>query len=403
MAMRIVHIEDIFYPEAGYQVNILSKYEVKEGHEVFIVTCPMEFWDEQRKEFWGDGNIDVRDQKYEQEAGAKVIRYPAIIKYSSRVLYKKGFYKFIRSLKPDILFIHAESSFVTLEYLLKIKKNEFPIVMDSHSLEMAAHNRFRHIFYSIYRKIFAPIIRKQELYVIRTQDDDFIINQMGIPACQSPFISFGSDLTVFHPDRIIYDSMRKTEGIDKKAFVVIVTGKLTDGKGGKLLAEAFEKRISDKRDIVLITVGTPTSDPYGELVSKILSRSENQVIRVPTQKYYDLARYYQCADLAVFARECSLSFFDAQACGLPVVFESNTVNEQRASYHNALVFSAGDKKSLREKVRYFAEMSEEEYQLYSDSARKFVEKYYNYETICKEYTRLMEHAVNKFHARKKRG
>ena len=48
-------------------------------------------------------------------------------------------------------------------------------------------------------------------------------------------------------------------------------------------------------------------------------------------------------------------------------------------------------------------MSEEEYQLYSDSARKFVEKYYNYETICKEYTRLMEHAVNKFHARKKRG
>lgn len=40
--MRIVHIEDFFHPNAGYQINILPKYMVKQGHSVTIVTSEME-------------------------------------------------------------------------------------------------------------------------------------------------------------------------------------------------------------------------------------------------------------------------------------------------------------------------------------------------------------------------
>ena len=40
--MRIVQIEDFFHPNAGYQVNILSKYFSKAGHDVTIVTAELE-------------------------------------------------------------------------------------------------------------------------------------------------------------------------------------------------------------------------------------------------------------------------------------------------------------------------------------------------------------------------
>ena len=40
--MRFVHIEDFFHPNAGYQVNLLSKLQVKQGHEVIIITAELD-------------------------------------------------------------------------------------------------------------------------------------------------------------------------------------------------------------------------------------------------------------------------------------------------------------------------------------------------------------------------
>ena len=36
--MRIIHIEDFFLSDTGYQINIIPKYQVIQGHEVYIVT-----------------------------------------------------------------------------------------------------------------------------------------------------------------------------------------------------------------------------------------------------------------------------------------------------------------------------------------------------------------------------
>ncbi len=394
--MRIVHVEDIFYPEAGYQVNILAKCEAMEGHEVYIITCPMEFWDEQRKAFWGVENIEARDKQYEQESGVKVIRFPAYRKYSSRIIYKKGFSKFIDSLKPDILFIHAESSVVTFQYLIKLKKLKYPIILDSHSLEMAACNKLRKPFYAAYKKLFTPIIRKYQLKIIRTQDDDFLMRRLGIPEELAPFISFGSDTTIFHPDDDVKRKLRDELGIRQDAFVIVNTGKLTPAKGGSLFAEAVKKKFDTSREVVVITVGSPTSDSYGESVSNMLAESENRVIRIPTQRYYNLAKYYQVSDLCVFAKECSLSFYDAQACGLPVIVEDNGVNMARVTHHNGVAFHAGEVESLIEAIQKFIRMKPEAYEEYSNNSVNFIHEKYDYRYISIQYTKLMEDEVRRF-------
>ena len=385
-----------FYPEAGYQVNLLARYEVFEGHEVYIVTSPMEFWEDHRKEFWGDSQIENRDKRFEEETGAKILRFPVKRIISSRMLYKKGYRETISRLNPDILFLHSESSISTMRYLLTYNKNEFPIIIDSHMLEMASRNRFRKFFYLFYRQIFARIIKNNRIVVIRTQDDDFISKKLGVPLKQAPFISFGSDLATFHPDYNIKLEMREKLRISKDAFITIVTGKLTNSKGGLLLAAAFRNKFDTEREMVIITIGTPTNDEYGQKVTELLSSSLNKVIRIPTQKYYDLAKYYQCSDISVFARECSLSFYDAQACGLPVVVEDNNINKSRVSYQNGKIFDSGNVEELRRAILYFANLPKEDFMQYSKNAVKLIRDCYDYKAISEEYSEVMKDAIKDF-------
>jgi len=61
----------------------------------------------------------------------------------------------------------------------------------------------------------------------------------------------------------------------------------------------------------VLVVGNSPDSEYGNLVEDTFRRSENRVIRFPTQKYTELPRFYQVADLAVFPKQCSLSFYDA--------------------------------------------------------------------------------------------
>ena len=55
--MKIVNVEDFFHPDAGYQINILSKYHVALGHDVTIITAQMEKVPVTLTSFFGRENI----------------------------------------------------------------------------------------------------------------------------------------------------------------------------------------------------------------------------------------------------------------------------------------------------------------------------------------------------------
>ena len=40
--MKIVQLEDFFHPDAGYKINILSKYFARMGHETVILTAGLD-------------------------------------------------------------------------------------------------------------------------------------------------------------------------------------------------------------------------------------------------------------------------------------------------------------------------------------------------------------------------
>lgn len=72
--MRILQIEDFFHPDAGYQVNVLSKYLTKAGHEVIILTSEMLKVPESLTSFFGRSDLEEKDREFERCNKVKIVR-----------------------------------------------------------------------------------------------------------------------------------------------------------------------------------------------------------------------------------------------------------------------------------------------------------------------------------------
>lgn len=387
--MRIVYICDFFHPDAGYHPNLLSKYWTRFGHEVYMLTSELERMPASLTHFFDCRDIQAKDLKFEREYGVKIIRCPIYRFVSGRSIYKKQIFREIRRLDPDVVYVNGNDTLIGMQLTATYKIHPFGLVMDSHMLDMASTNRFKNLYRAFYRHTLARQIIRNDIPVIRAQNDDYVQRHLGIPLERCPWISFGSDMLLFHPDEAHKAELRRESGIAPDAFVVLYAGKVNKTKGLDLFAQAVQKKFSADRNVCVVVVGS-TEGEEGARLEEAFQRSENPLVRFPTQKYTDLPRFYQMADLAVFPRQCSLSFFDVQACGLPVVFEDNNINVDRSRAHNAVVFPAGDAEGLRTGIETFLRMGDAELAAYRQNAVAYVKAAYNYEDKAREYLPYLE-------------
>lgn len=393
--MKIVEIEDFFHPNAGYQINILSKYFVRYGHEVTIVTASADRVPEHLAAFFGADGIEAYDREYTRVTGVNIIRLPIYGFFSGRALFTDQLKKTVDRLKPDILYAHGNDTASAMQFIAGLGHLPYAFVTDSHMLGMASVNRFNKLFHWFYRNVFTPKLVKYQIPVIRTQNDPYVEKELGIPLSQAPWISYGSDTMLFHPDREAKRAFRTANSIAEDAFVILYAGKLDESKGGKLLAEALREPLKTDRAVVFLVVGN-TSGSYGAEVETLFQTSKNRVLRFPTQRYADLAPFYQAADLAVFPRQCSLSFYDVQACGLPVVLEDNTINLERCGHENGWVFSAGSEKDLRRKLENAVNLEPQRYAVVQHNSEHFILESYNYDVKAREYEKILLQTLDAF-------
>lgn len=394
--MRIVHWDEMFHPTFGYQINVLAKYQAMQGNEVIILTGEHP---ENHPTFKGlyECDVEEKDREYSEKYNVKIIRLPIYRVVSGMVLYKPGFIKSIKDLKPDVLMCHTNDTISGMIIAWSYKRLKMPIVFDNHMLEMAAVNPLHKLFTTFFKYTTTPLIKKNGWTVIRTQDDPYVYEAYGIPLNQAPFISFGSDMTIFHPDLDARNKFRHENSINDEAFVIVYTGKLSEGKGGMLMAEALKNKFDTNKEVVCVIVGTARSD-YEQQVEKIFQESENRIIRFEAQNYLDLPKFYQAGDLFLIAKQCSLSFYDAQACGLPVVAEDNKVNVDRVSHNNGFSFHSDDVIDFRKAIQKCINMNAKEYEKMKHSANMFVEKEYNYADISWQYTQIMMEEIERYDA-----
>ena len=131
--MKIVHIEDFFHPDTGYQLNILSKYQSKNGHDVIIVSSRMEKMPKHLTSFFNTSDIAERDKHFESNTGVKILRVPIYSYISGRSIYYESVFKTVDRLTPNILYVHGNDTYIGIRYALKLKKLNYPVVFDNAS------------------------------------------------------------------------------------------------------------------------------------------------------------------------------------------------------------------------------------------------------------------------------
>ncbi len=382
--MKIVQIEDFFHPDAGYKINILSKYFARMGHETVIITAELDKMPDYLTGFFGRDNIAARDRDYEERYGVKIIRLPIWAYVSGRAIFKGNMAKFVNSLDPDILYVHGNDTAVGMWLLQHRGELSCPMVMDNHMVEMASQNPFRKAYRAYYKRFIAPIIVKNEIPVIRAMNDDYVEKCLGVPLRLAPWISYGSDTLLFRPDKNAGAAFRRENGISEDALVVLFAGKLDESKGGMLLAELMNRNINTPREIVYLIIGNATGE-YGESVEARMAQSPYRVLRFPTQKYSALADFYQAADVGLIAKQASLNFFDMEACGVPVLSEDNNLNAQRTDHENGWLFAPDDVDDFAAKLEKIANLPAEKLARYSENAVSYVREYYDYGKKAEEY------------------
>lgn len=394
--MKILHWDEMFHPTFGYQINLLAKFQAMAGHDVTIFTSDNI---ENHPTFSTFGNkIDIQyeDKIFTQKYGVKIVRLPIYGVISGRVIYKSGYLKKIKQEKPDVVMCHTNDTLSGMNITRRYKKLNMPVVFDNHMLEMASKNPLSSLFRNFFKKIITPVITENKLIVIKTQNDDYINKFYGIPEELTPFISFGSDTSNFYPNDSIKKKFRKENNISENDFVITYTGKLTEDKGSKILALAMLDKIKAIRDVTFIVVGNANGE-YEQAAKKIMEQSKNNVVFFPTQRYNDLPQFYQASDLSVFPKQSSLSFYDAQACGLPVIAEDNNVNVDRLNYRNGLTFKSGNSEDFRKKIIEIVNLSPIIYKEMSKNAYLFVKENYDYQHIANQYTDILKSEYNRFY------
>ena len=392
--MKILHIDETFHPSYGYQAHPLAKFQQAQGHEVFIATVEKKWLYPVFKAFRDNGSgLEEADARFEQETGVKIYRAKAKGYVLGRLIYTKDIFDIVEQIHPDVIFVHCIETLTAIRFMYHPKMRKYPMLFDSHMLPMASRNRFANIYEWCFRQTVTRTVHKRNYTVIRTQDDDYVNSHLGISESLTPFISFGTDTMLFHPDEAVKAAFRQEHNIPEDAFVVVYTGKLSGSKGGKILAQATMEKFPFP--FALILVGSPPPTQYGEEVTEMFNLSENQIVRFKTQNYLDLGKFYQAADLSVFPKQCSMSFYDAQACGLPVLSEDNNINVDRCRHGNGFNFKAGDAADFRAQIIRIAQMDSAQRQALSDNALAFIQDgNYSYNHIARQYTDYLQQAID---------
>ena len=387
--MKIVQLEDFFHPDAGYKINILSKYFARMGHETVILTAELDRMPDYLTSFFGRDNIAARDREYSERYGVQIIRRPIWAYVSGRALFKDDLAELVNSLHPDVLYVHGNDTAAGMWILRHLKAFDCPIVMDNHMVEMASQNPLRKLYRAYYRSFITPIIIKNRIPVIRAMNDDYVERCLGVPLSLAPWISYGSDMLLFHPDKAAGAKFREANGISRDAFVVLFAGKFDESKGGMLLAELTCREIKTDREIVYLMIGNATGE-YGAAVEKRFKDSRYRIIRLPTQKYCDLAGFYQAADVGLIAKQASLNFFDMEACGVPVLSEDNNLNRDRTPCGNGWLFRPDDADDFAARLEHIVNMDSAELEKASENAYNYVKEKYDYYKKALEYMDIIQ-------------
>lgn len=324
--MRIIHVEDHFDPTAGYQINELLIASKNFDDEVYLITS------EDMTPFHKD--VDIKqDQEFQQRTGITIIRLETRFKLSSRLVLK-GLNRKIEEIAPDVVFMHGIGDFKDL--ILWRKKTNYKIFRDCHMSWIASKNRFRKIFYSIYKKLFANIINKTNkydvIYALGTEEYEYLLN-LGIYESKIEYLPHGYNDSIMYYDKNERNQIRKHYKFEDDDIIISYIGKFNFSKRPDLIVDIIsniEREYISTFNLKLLFIGSKDEIYMKEFNNKIEGiKNKIEIVIDGPKNFSELRKYYSASDICIFPKETSLSSIHAQVCGCPVIMENHKSNDER--------------------------------------------------------------------------
>lgn len=248
----------------------------------------------------------------------------------------------IRKIQPDVIHIFGISNFTTLFALISARVSAFDgkILFNDHSDPNERRPGFMAAVYRmLFRMIYKVFVRNR--FDIIVPDDsarDELVRRYGKGIAKKVKIfPLGYDSNVFN-----YRPDLRKRGLP---LVIGFAGKIFPAKRLELLIEVVSEFPKDS--IVLNIAGLNAGSPSDYQASLMRLAESSGVVNVQFQKFIpsasQLALFYSAIDVAVFPGSISITTFEANGCGCPVVvFESIDGLENRVSHNRGKLFRTRD-------------------------------------------------------------
>lgn len=314
--MKIVHICMAQYSDGWtYQENLLTKYHIKLGHEVTLITSMY---------CYKEGKL-VEDSKssFVDTNGCKIVR----LRKKSDGLMKKiptygYFYKTLSEEKPDIIFSHGcqyKDAALVAKY---VKEHpDVKLFVDNHADFTNSATNFisKSVLHKIVWRHYAhKLLPYTEMFWgVLPARVDFLTDVYKLPKEKCDLLVMGAD------DELVEKSNAKKEdkklrekyGIKYTDFLIVTGGKIDKAKLQIELLIKAVKRIN-RQDMKILFFGSIEE----EIKERILSLVDNNKVVyagwVTPEESYD---YFAIADLVVFPGRHSVFWEQVAGQGKPMV------------------------------------------------------------------------------------
>jgi glycosyltransferase involved in cell wall biosynthesis len=331
--MKILMLCEFYNENLEYQENLLTKYYLKHGHEVTVVTSTFQ----SVFDYYNDKHDKSAPPRTFFDGGAKII----MLRYRYNILNRLRAFTSIAGIleeeRPDLIYVH--DIMPNLPEAIRYKKAhpECRMIMDYHADYSNSGKNWvsRNILHGILRKWFLDRARPHlsRIFAYTPAAIPFLHDMYGIPVEDIELLPLGADLDLCAQVKAREEGaiLRRELGIANNAIVIVAGGKLEPWKKTELLIEAVKALPSLPLELVIIGESPPEYADYKASLLKVANAAPN-IHFTGWLEAKEIYKYLDLADMAVFPAGQSILWQQAIAMGLPLVV--GDVGSQDISYLN---------------------------------------------------------------------
>jgi glycosyltransferase involved in cell wall biosynthesis len=320
IAMKVIMLCDLYIHALQYQENLLSKYYIKQGHQVTIVASTFD----SVFNYMSDMYNSKISPSVEIIEGIKIIKLPYSLNILNKIRKFGGVSKIINTEKPDVIFAH--SIHLNLKEAVKYKKKnpDTKIIMDYHAdYSNSAKNWFSlNILHRVIRKYFLNCVIKyiDKIYPVVPACLFFLHEVYRIPLSKMEILPLGADIDVANETKMNNrgQMVRKKFNISDDDYVIFTGGKLDVNKRTHLLIEAFIILSNPHLHLLVIGESQGKDSSYKEKL-EIMCKGNKQIYFTGWLTGNEVYDYMDASNFAVFPASNSVLWQQAIGMGLPLI------------------------------------------------------------------------------------